>query len=65
MHREEPIDVRYRVDRGPAWDTPDLFVGSAEAPEGLAAFQDKRRPDFVLFRGAAAGQAPACQPVAP
>jgi naphthoate synthase len=48
-----------------AWDTLDLFVRSAEAREGLAAFHDKRPPDFAPFRGAAAGQKPADQPVAP
>ena len=41
-----------------AWDTLDLFVGSAEAREGLAAFHDKRPPDFAPFRGAAAEQTP-------
>ncbi|HEY0403382.1 MAG TPA: enoyl-CoA hydratase-related protein [Blastococcus sp.] len=48
-----------------AWDTLDLFVRSAEAREGLAAFHDKRPPDFAPFRGAAAGQKPADQLAAP
>lgn len=41
-----------------AWDTLDLFVGSAEAGEGFAAFHDKRPPSFVPFRSAA-GTGPA------
>ena len=31
----------------------DLFVDSEEAREGVAAFGEKRRPDFARFRGAA------------
>jgi 2-ketocyclohexanecarboxyl-CoA hydrolase len=42
-----------------AWDTLDLFVGSDEAREGVAAFNDKRPPDFARFRdGAAAPEHP-------
>jgi naphthoate synthase len=33
-----------------AWDTLDLFVASEEAREGVAAFNDKRPPDFGRFR---------------
>lgn len=33
-----------------AWDTLELFVGSREAEEGVAAFTEKRPPDFSPFR---------------
>jgi naphthoate synthase len=32
----------------------EAFVESDEAREGVAAFAEKRRPDFARFRGAAA-----------
>lgn len=33
-----------------AWDTLELFVDSPEAQEGIAAFNDKRPPDFSPWR---------------
>ena len=33
-----------------AWDHLDLFVGSDEAQEGVAAFNEKRPPDFGPWR---------------
>ncbi len=35
---------------GMAFDTLDLFAGSAEAREGVAAFAEKRAPDFSPYR---------------
>ncbi len=34
-----------------AFDSLDLFVETPEAREGVAAFTEKRRPDFSRFRG--------------
>jgi naphthoate synthase len=33
-----------------AWDTLDLFGGSDEAREGVAAFNERRPPDFSPHR---------------
>ena len=33
-----------------AFDTLDLFVETDEAAEGIAAFNEKRSPDFERFR---------------
>jgi naphthoate synthase len=35
---------------GLAFDSLGLYLGTAEAREGLAAFQEKRTPDFSAFR---------------
>ena len=33
-----------------AWDSLELFVETPEAREGVAAFNEKRKPDFSKFR---------------
>jgi 2-ketocyclohexanecarboxyl-CoA hydrolase len=33
-----------------SWDTLDLFGGTDEAREGIAAFNDRRPPDFSPHR---------------